>query len=150
MNHITYEDYMAVLRGEMPIGELEAKARRHLIEIDPRFLTRRDIEAAKKRLAWMRSVLRDARRDLRELKRLPWAQWRRRVAKARTRFRSRTLAHLLLDESRRCLPDDPVVAADLAALVPEVLAWTAERPDLLWAPPLIAEARRRLEANGRK
>jgi len=152
MNHLTLSDYLRVLRGQTPVEELVRKARRHLREFGPdgghaerlpadlRLLSLSDLEAAKLRLSRVRAAAREARKDLHRLLKLPRSQWRRRVADARTRFRSRAFAQLLLTESRRRQPEEPLVAADLAALVPEVLSWTVGRPDLEWAPLLLAAA----------
>jgi tetratricopeptide (TPR) repeat protein len=62
-----------------------------------------------------------ARRDLRELLRLPPGARPARVLNARTRFRSHELAEALFAEARRRGPDAPTEAAGLLALVPLVL-----------------------------
>jgi tetratricopeptide (TPR) repeat protein len=63
------------------------------------------------------------------------------IRRARQRFRSPHLAEMLIDESRKRVRDAPIEAAEIAALVPEILAWTEdERPVPPWAPPLLARA----------
>jgi tetratricopeptide (TPR) repeat protein len=83
---------------------------------------------------------RRARQQLCELRALPAE---RRVAKVRgayRRFRSRWLAELLIEESRKLVRSDPAEAESFAALVPEVLAWTRGADGPAWAPPLVARA----------
>jgi tetratricopeptide (TPR) repeat protein len=62
-----------------------------------------------------------ARRDLDELLALTPAERRERVSRAHTRFRSRTLAELLLAASAARMRRDPGEAEDLARMVHEVL-----------------------------
>lgn len=75
--------------------------------------------------AWARRAREErrvARRDLAALRRLPAEARAGRVHRARSRFRSRALAELLLDECRRLTRDEPEEARQLAELVPVVLA----------------------------
>lgn len=65
---------------------------------------------------------RRARRDLAALRALPPGERERRVRSARTRFRSRALAELLVEASHQTARHDPAEAVALAALVPAVLA----------------------------
>ncbi|HMB52333.1 MAG TPA: hypothetical protein VKU40_03385 [Thermoanaerobaculia bacterium] len=62
-----------------------------------------------------------AERDLATLLALPEQARRDRVARARSRFRSRALASLMLDECRQRLDDEPVECGALAELAHEVL-----------------------------
>ncbi|HMB55130.1 MAG TPA: hypothetical protein VKU40_17560 [Thermoanaerobaculia bacterium] len=153
MNHLTLDDYLAVLRDRAPAEDLARQAEAHLREIEPgepprdaalpadlRLLSLADLRAAKRQLSRMREAGREARKDLARLRKLPREDWPHRVANARTRFRSRAFAQLLLAEGRRLLPRDPATTADLAALVPVALAWTGARPDLGWAMETIAQA----------
>ena len=63
-----------------------------------------------------------ARRDLAALRALPCEEREPRIRSARSRFRSRALAELLLETSRQTTRHDPAEAAALAALVAVVLA----------------------------
>lgn len=71
----------------------------------------------------------DARRDLATLRRLPAEARAARVQGARSRFRSRALAELLLAECRRLTRDDPEEARRFAELVPVVLSRRAPTGD---------------------
>ncbi|HEX2252383.1 MAG TPA: hypothetical protein VHQ65_03850 [Thermoanaerobaculia bacterium] len=79
---------------------------------------------------------RRARRDLRALLRVPREDRERRIVNARTRFRSRLLAELMLEESRRLVRRDPDDARNLAELVPVVLLWTPRAVEQPWAEAL--------------
>jgi tetratricopeptide (TPR) repeat protein len=74
------------------------------------------------RLRSVEQERRRARRDCTELLALPAAERPRRVAAARTRFRSRALAERLVEASRETVRRDPAEAAAIAELVPLVLA----------------------------
>jgi tetratricopeptide (TPR) repeat protein len=76
---------------------------------------------------------RRAKRDFRELLALAPAERAPRVASAHTRFRSRSLVDLLLEESRRAARQDPAEARSLAELVPVVLHWTPGAAGSTWA-----------------
>jgi tetratricopeptide (TPR) repeat protein len=84
------------------------------------------IDAAGRRLGERLSAAEEerqrARRDLAALRSLPRAARAPRIRAARSRFRSRALAELLVEASRQTTRHDPAEAADLAALVPVVLA----------------------------
>lgn len=82
---------------------------------------------------------RRARRDLAELRALAPAERERRIAAARTRFRSRALGELLIEASRETVRRDPAEAAALAALVPRVISRLAAA-DAAAAAPLAARA----------
>lgn len=75
------------------------------------------------RLAAVREARRKARRDLRELLRVPPEERVEKIFSARSRYRSRAFAELLVEEARRRVKDDPRQARQLAGLVPEVLHW---------------------------
>jgi hypothetical protein len=110
---------------------------------DPRFvgaLDRAQITAAD----WTKKVRREqrcARTDLRELRRLPPERRAERVEHARSRFRSRALADLLVGESRRVVREDPAEAQSLAALVEVVLLWTPGALGQDWAREVGLRAR---------
>ncbi len=85
---------------------------------------------------WVRLVSRErrrAKRDLHELLKLPTEARRRRIENARTRFRSRGLAELLLAESKCRVATTPEESESLAALVPVVLLWTPGAIEKDWA-----------------
>lgn len=65
-----------------------------------------------------------ARRDLDELLSLPAAAREDKVVRARSRFRSRSLAEMLLEEARSLTRHDPADAVSLAELAVTVLRWT--------------------------
>lgn len=88
----------------------------------------------------MRRETRRARQDVKELLELPPEAWADRVDDARTRFRSRACAQLLLAESRRRVVGEPRLAARLAALVPRVLRWLPAADGAPWAWALHARA----------
>lgn len=99
---------------------------------------RRDAEAL---VARVRRERRAARRELAELLRLPAGQRALRVERARARFRSRAVAELMLEESRRRIRDDPEDARSLATLVSMVLLWTPGALGQDWARELEVRAR---------
>lgn len=79
---------------------------------------------------------RRARRDLAELRALPADQRELRIANARTRFRSRHLAELLIEASRETVRVDAAEAIALADLVPLVLARLVGATEHAAAPAL--------------
>lgn len=92
---------------------------------------------------WTKRVRREQRRaraDLRELLRTPRDERRRRIEQARSRFRSRALAELLVEESRRLVRQDAAEAQSLAALVEAVLLWTPGAMGQDWAEELSLRA----------
>ena len=99
-----------------------------------------DLPASEARLSRLREVARLARVDLSRLLRLPPRQWAQRVANARTRYRSRAFATLLIDEARQRLESAPDEAAALAALIPAVLDAKPGRKSLSWAKQLREQA----------
>ena len=167
--HLSLDHYLLALRGELPLATLEALAHRHLMEScrtctsewreavaaevgpfvgsvppreppsDERLLRLADVEAQARRLTERRKAAREAREDLRRLLRLPAVEWERRVAGARTRFRSRAFGQLLIEACRERVRSAPREAATLAGLVPAALAW-AERVERPWVVPLFARA----------
>jgi len=107
-------------------------------------VTQHQVDRQKARRSRRREAARLARVDLTRLLRLPTERWRERVTGARTRYRSRALAELMIAECRQRVRSHPRQAVLLAELVSAVLAWTISRPELTWAPPLLlrAEAQR--------
>lgn len=106
--------------------------------VEPRFVgafDRQESQAAR----WASEVRRErkkAREDVRELLRLPRPQRRRKIERAQTRFRSRAVADLLYEESRRLIRDRPDEARDLAELIGVVLLWMRPGPEAEWARDL--------------
>lgn len=102
---------------------------------DPRYvgaLDKLEIEARD----WARRVRAEkkrARADLRSLRRLPAAERAERIRTARTRFRSRAFAELLLEDARRLTRTEPDEAAALADLVPLAVLWIPGAQGLDWA-----------------
>lgn len=110
---------------------------------DPRFVGVLD-RAQKTAADWSKTVRREQRRaraDLRELMRLPREERAERIERARSRFRSRALADLLVEESRRVVREDPAEAQSLAALVEVVLLWTPGALAADWARDLVLRSR---------
>lgn len=101
-------------------------------------LSHYDAEVA--RQSRMRVVARRAREDVAQLHRLPVSEWLTTVRKAKTRFRSRAFALLLLEECRAVVRSSPNEAAALAALVPPALERAAKRAGQPWVRVLIARA----------
>jgi len=83
---------------------------------------------------------RRARRDLRDLLALPAEERAQRVTAAYSRFRSRALAQLLVEESRRTVRRDPAEARNLAELVPVVLYWTPGAAGAAWGEEIYVRA----------
>lgn len=93
-----------------------------------------------------------ARRDLAALSALPREEREPRIRSARSRFRSRALAELLVEASRQTTRHDPVEAAALAALAPVVLARVTCPVDRAASPSLtvlaLAQRANALRAGG--
>ena len=92
---------------------------------------------------WTKRVRREQRRaraDLQELRGLRPAARVQRVEQARSRFRSRSLAELLVEESRRVVREDPAEAQSFASLAQLVLLWTPGAIDQEWAQELGVKA----------
>ncbi|HEX2254435.1 MAG TPA: hypothetical protein VHQ65_14295 [Thermoanaerobaculia bacterium] len=134
-------------RQELAGGELSAQATaqeppepqvappRHAAAFD-RATRRLDRETAA-----LRARRIEARRELRMLLRTPRSERPRRVARANTRFRSRAVAELLLEESRRRADGDPAEALSLVELVPTVVGRTPGAEPSDWATALRRRAR---------
>lgn len=100
--------------------------------------------AEKTAVEWSKQLRRERRRaraELRELTALPASARAHRIQQARTRFRSRTLAELLIEESRRMIHEDPAESRSLAALVDVVLLWTPGAVESDWARDLSLRSR---------
>lgn len=105
---------------------------------DPRTVGTRDgLEDAVR--GWMRQVRAErarARADLRTLLRLAPQRRADRVRAARSRFRSRAFAELLVDEVRHRCRLDPAEAVRLADLVPLVVLWIPGAAEQRWSREL--------------
>lgn len=100
-------------------------------------------EACRRWLSLSREAGRRAREDLKMLLRLPRSEWRGRVDRARTRFRSRAFGEVLVAEARARVRDSPGMTTALAAQVEPALARTPEREALPWVRTLVALAKAR-------
>jgi tetratricopeptide (TPR) repeat protein len=109
---------------------------------DPRYLGAFDRvqEEAHRWAIRARRERRKAHEDVAELLRLPPAARARRIERARSRFRSRAVADLLLEESRRLVRERPEESRDLARLVDIVLLWTPGALGQDWARELSVRA----------
>jgi hypothetical protein len=88
--------------------------------VDPRYSSLVG-RAGRQALAWAREVEHERRlaaSDLLALLRLPKKACRDRIVRARTHFRSRVFAELLVEEAATRVRTDPGEAAELAELVP--------------------------------
>jgi hypothetical protein len=98
------------------------------------------IEALAAQSAALRRLRRCAKKQLSELRTLPAEARADRIRGAYRRFRTRQLAELLVEESRRVIRDAPTEAQSYASLVPLVLDW-ARGPDAPpWADALLVRA----------
>jgi hypothetical protein len=110
---------------------------------DPRFVGVLD-RAQNTAAEWTKKVRQEQRRaraDLRELRGLPRDERPQRIEHARSRYRSRSLAELLIEESRRVVREDPAEAQSLASLVEVVLLWMPGAHGEDWARELAVTAR---------
>jgi tetratricopeptide (TPR) repeat protein len=139
----------AVARGEVDVGSLpETRWNGGGIGVsgnphaDPRYLGAFDRvqEEAHRWAIRARRERRKAQGDVAELLRLPLAARARRIERARSRFRSRAVADLLLEESRRLVRERPEESRDLARLVDTVLLWTPGALGQDWARELSVRA----------
>lgn len=105
---------------------------------DPRYVGTFDTLEAEAR-DWARRVRAEkkrARSDLRLLRGLAPTERAERIRTARSRFRSRAFAELLLDDARRLSRTDPEEAAALAVLVPLAVLWIPGAQGRDWARAL--------------
>lgn len=118
-----------------PVGQVCDLAALRAALPDPRYVGALDkLEA--EAVEWARRVRAEkkrARADLRLLRRLPAGERAERIRTARSRFRSRAFAELLLAEARRLCRSEPAEAADLAELVPLALLWLPGAEGQPWA-----------------
>lgn len=169
MPHLNLDVAAMVLEGELPPRVLVRILYDHIKELCPEcrqaleavqgmpVLARRSQPAARgaeqyhaaidgigprlcERLRAAEGERRRARRDLVELRALPIDQRERRIANARTRFRSRRLAELLIEASREMVRRDTEEAIALVDLVPLVLARLVGADEHAAAPSLAVQA----------
>lgn len=126
-----FRDPQAPARAAPPAGRFE-----------PRYAAAFDAagERARERARMVEVERKRARQDLRRLLDLPAAEREAKIVNARTRFRSRALAELLLEESRQLTRLDPAEAASLAALAATVVLWTPGAPAHAWAEAIQARS----------
>ena len=88
----------------------------------------------------LRHLRRRAQEQVSVLRRLPTEERPARIRRAYRQFRGRTLAELLIEESRATVRTDPAAALAWVDLVPLVLDWTRGEGGPDWVPPLLARA----------
>jgi tetratricopeptide (TPR) repeat protein len=129
--HITHKLLLAVLDGDLPRKVLEEIVKEHLAALCP--VCREELETFDWRLYRRevahpslysshiervarsvratsrehRRALKEAERWLAELRKAPAEERRGKVRRAHKRFRGEVFADLLVEEARRCLPEDP-------------------------------------------
>ena len=101
--------------------------------MDARQVSLAQVREAQQHLSRMRAIARRAREDLARLRQEPHDRWPDIVREARTRFRSRAFAHLLLEESQAAVRTAPGEAAALATLIPVAISRISNRMRLPWA-----------------
>ena len=136
--HVTREDYLAVLRGELAPEDIDRRYRSHARALCPTcraehlaFL--QGIEPPRKSselsilcmllghaVAELRRLDEQAEQELRELEGLSFEQQRLKVERARTRFRNPFVADRLIAASREAVYSEPQRARELAELAFEV------------------------------
>ena len=109
---------------------------------EPRYAAAFDAAAdrARERARLVEEERKRARKDLRVLLDLPVEERESKIINARTRFRSRALAELLLEECRQLTRLDPEEAASLAALARTVVLWTPGALAHPWAEVIQARS----------
>lgn len=143
--HITVELLKAVRRGDLPHHVVLELSWDHLLHICPTCrnsvwafqeeMQDRPASAAAARLlplvierhaAEDAETSRQAERDLRELLELPHEKRLARVRRANRRFKGVLLAHRLLNEAKRFMPEEPQVLYELAEAAEQILLRTLE------------------------
>lgn len=144
--HLTRELLLGVHRGELPARSLTQIGLQHLLSLCPH--CRREFEAFRREIrvatdaGVMSAALRtqivllqrthhQAKRDLRDLLKLPREERISRVRRARSRFRGTHLAHLILDDVHKQLGRNPGEARHLAELAHAVLQQSSFDPEVL-------------------
>jgi tetratricopeptide (TPR) repeat protein len=139
----------AVARGDLDLGPLPEAATWSGGTItgvnghaDPRYVGAFD-RVQEEVHVWLMRARREqwlARQDVERLLRVPREDRARNIQRARTRYRSRAVADLLLEESRRLIRDSPAESRNLAELVDVVLLWTPGAMGQEWARELSIRA----------
>lgn len=129
------QDALRKLLAEVPPGSREAAADDG---VPSRYLSAfgqaaRRLEEETRRL---RRERRRARRHLRLLLEVAPEDRVERIETARSRYRSRAFAELLIEECRERVRNEPREAENLASLVPTVLHWTPGAAEHEWAQVL--------------
>ena len=143
----------AVARGDVEVGPLPEAAAWNGAggaggshgphgRADPRYVGAFDRVQEEAR-AWARRARQERRKaheDVAELLRLPPSARALRIERARSRYRSRAVADLLLEESRRLIRERPEESRHLAGLVDVVLRWMPGALGQDWARELSVRA----------
>ena len=138
--HVSRDLFRAVARGELPQSVLNKITLEHLLSLCPH--CRAEVQAYEAEVQagpslWGRALqaflalldrlldrgpreLRRAEEELEEILSLPAEERAGRIERARSRFRSPAFVRLLLEASRRCIPDRPGEAHQLADLARKV------------------------------
>jgi len=98
------------------------------------------LEPLHRHLKALRKEQRRAKQQLSELRHTPRHLRAGKIRGAHSRFRSRMLAELLIDEARGRVRNEPAEAESFLSLVPRVLAWTRGEAEPAWATILLARA----------
>jgi tetratricopeptide (TPR) repeat protein len=169
MHHLTTALYLKVLDGTLPPRVLTRLLHEHLVETcaecggewevsrpvvqaaaraaepDERGPTAAvafsaEARALEDHVRRTRVARRQARQDLWKLRRVPPARRAERIVGARTRFRTRAFAELLVEDCRERVRSEPREAVALLELVPTVLLWIPGAHEAEWAEVLAVRA----------
>jgi len=113
-----------------------------LERFEPRYAAAFDAaaERARERARLVEEERKRARQDLRKLLELAPEEREPKIVNARSRYRSRALAELLLEESRQLTRLDPAEAGNLAALARTVVLWTPGALNHTWSEVIQARS----------
>jgi tetratricopeptide (TPR) repeat protein len=147
--HVTRELLRAIASGERPARDLTEIAWQHLLKLCPycseevaAFQRERTAPASstaifrvlpvvlEKQASDLAAKTAAARKDFHELLRLTPEERLGRIHRANSRFRSMTLARLLLEEAKRHMPAEPQIVHELAETAEAVLLRTPDSPGL--------------------
>jgi len=109
-------------------------------DLDRLEVSQQQVEAERRLLARMRQARRRAKEDLRKLDLNPVEDWPGIVGRSRSRYRSRALAELLLEQAAERARTDPGTAAALAGLVPTILENGTDHRRRSWGRVLAVRA----------
>lgn len=126
----SYRHYLGEALGSEPPPELPS---RRVLSGKPEAIGEVRGQAAE-----LRTLRRRAKKEISKLRRTPRQRRIDRVRNARTQFRSRMVAELLIEEARSVVREDPKEAESYAGLVRHVLAWARAPDGPAWAFNLFA------------